>query len=128
MEEGQDGWISTVHEEILGVKILNIISFVLIVSWVYVHSKTYQSVRFNYEQLIVCQLHLHNFVFVIFLEREEGRERKTSIYCSTNLCIHWLILLCALMRDWTRNLGILRQCSNQLSYLTRTSIKLLLKT
>ena len=53
--------------------------------------------------------------------REEGgvREKRTLICCSTYLCIHWLIPICALTRDQTHNLGVLGQCSNQLSYLAR---------
>ena len=34
------------------------------------------------------------------------RERETSICCSTYLCIHWLLLICALPGDWTRNFGV----------------------
>ena len=37
------------------------------------------------------------------------------VCCSTYLCIHWLILTCTLTGDQTYNLGILVQCSNQLS-------------
>ena len=48
-------------------------------------------------------------------EREGGRERETSICCSTYLCIHWFILECAMIGDQTCNLGELRLCSNQLS-------------
>ena len=48
------------------------------------------------------------------------------IYCSTYLCIHWLILVCALTRDQTHNLGVSVQCYNQLSYSARTYTCLLL--
>ena len=41
------------------------------------------------------------------------------ICCSTYLCIHWLILVCALTGDPTCNLDIWGQHANQLSYLTR---------
>ena len=34
-----------------------------------------------------------------YREREKVRQRKTSICCSTYLCIHWLILVCALTGD-----------------------------
>ena len=44
------------------------------------------------------------------------RERVTSNLTSPYLCIHWLILVCALTGDQTHNLGILGQHSNQLSY------------
>ena len=57
----------------------------------------------------------------IFFERE--RERETSI-CFFMLihaysCIHWLILVCALTKDRTHNLGISGRCSDQLCYLAR---------
>ena len=35
--------------------------------------------------------------FKLILER--GKERETLICCSTNLCIHWLTLACALNGD-----------------------------
>ena len=41
---------------------------------------------------------------------------KTLICCFTYLCIHWLLLVCALARVWTHNLGVLGWHSNQLSY------------
>ena len=44
-------------------------------------------------------------------ERERERERRL-ICCSTYLCIHWLIFICALTGDQTHNLGVLRQSSN----------------
>ena len=37
-------------------------------------------------------------------ERKGERGRETSICCSTYLCIHWLILLCAPTRNGTSNL------------------------
>ena len=40
---------------------------------------------------------------------------------------HWLILVCALTRDWTCNLGASGQHSNQLSYLARAHIYFLKK-
>ena len=43
------------------------------------------------------------------------------------LCVHWLILVCALTRDQTHNLGELGKCSNQLSYLARAKAALLLQ-
>ena len=47
------------------------------------------------------------------------RERETSICCSAYLCIHWLLLVCALTGDGTHNLGVLGGHFNQLSYLSR---------
>ena len=46
-------------------------------------------------------------------------EKETSICQSTYLRIHWLILVCALTRDQTCNLGVSGQHSNQLSYQAR---------
>ena len=54
-------------------------------------------------------------IFILIFEKE------TSICCSTYLCIHWLILACALTRDRTCNLGIWEQRGNQLSYLATVS-------
>ena len=66
-------------------------------------------------------------VYVCFREREEGREKiETSTCCSTYLCIHLLIPICALTGDWTCNLGILGRCSNQLSYPAKWSWSLML--
>ena len=50
------------------------------------------------------------------------REKETLIYCSTYLCISWLILVCALTGDGTCNLGVGGQHSNELSYLARAVI------
>ena len=55
---------------------------------------------------------------------ETDRQIDTPIYCSTYLCIHWLILVCALTRDQTHNLGVLGRCSNQLSHPVRASVTL----
>ena len=46
------------------------------------------------------------FVFYFYFLRERGRERTC---CSTYLCIHWLLLVCALTRDGTCNLGAILQ-------------------
>lgn len=51
--------------------------------------------------------------------------RETFICCSNYLCIPWLLLVYALTGDWTLNLGILRQHSNQLSYMDRGSLNFL---
>lgn len=57
-------------------------------------------------------------VFYYCFLREEKREtkRKKLICCSTDL---WLLLICALPRGRTSNLGVLGQGSNQLSYQAR---------
>ena len=52
--------------------------------------------------------------------RERERESETSIFCSTYVYIHWLILTRALTRVQTSNLGVHGQCSNQLSSQART--------
>ena len=44
------------------------------------------------------------------------RERDAWICCSTYICIHWLILTCALTEDRTCNLGVLGWHPNQRSY------------
>ena len=61
------------------------------------------------------------FLNFLILEREEKREgeRERLICFSTYLCIYWLLLVCALTRDRTHNLGESEQCSNQVSYLAR---------
>ena len=64
------------------------------------------------------------FSFYLFiLERRSKRERKreTLICCSRYLRIHQSLLLCSLTRNQTQNLGVLGQCSKQLSYPTRAS-------
>ena len=48
------------------------------------------------------------FKFILERDEVEGeREREREICCSTYLCIHWLIPVCALTRDQTLNLGVL---------------------
>ena len=37
-------------------------------------------------------------------ERERERERNIDFCCSSYLCIHWLVPMCALTRDWTTTL------------------------
>ena len=61
------------------------------------------------------------FLLIFLRKREEGgrRERGTSICYSTYLCIHCLILVRALTRDQTRNLGVSGQRFDQLSYSAR---------
>ena len=47
---------------------------------------------------------------------EREREKTTLICFSTYLCIHWLLLVCALSKGLNPHLGISGQYSNQLSY------------
>ena len=54
-------------------------------------------------------------------ERERERQAERDICCSTYLCIHWFILVCALTLDLTRNFGV-SGCSNQLSHLDRAKL------
>ena len=61
-----------------------------------------------------------SFLFIDFRDREEGGERQTSISYSTHPCIHWLIIVCALIGDQIRNPGVLGLCSNQMSHLVRS--------
>ena len=58
------------------------------------------------------------FLLIDFLDRGRKRERETLI-CSTYLCIHGLLLLCALTGVQTCNLGVSERCFNQRSYLAR---------
>ena len=62
------------------------------------------------------------FNFFIDLERdreeEVGREKETPV-CFPYSCIHWLILVCSLTRDWTHNLGLPGRLCNHLSYQAR---------
>ena len=81
-------------------------------------------------------LDLCSFLFIDFRDKEKMRERVrdretqrgTSICCSTHLCIYWLILVYALTRDYTCNLGVFGQCSNQLLYPSRASSGFLIAT
>ena len=50
-----------------------------------------------------------------FRERKEKERREISTCCSTYLCIHWLLLVCALIWDPTRNPGLSGRCSDQMS-------------
>ena len=75
-----------------------------------------------YEDLIffaeVCLSYFYLFLKNCIALRERGRgewgEKEILTFCSTYLCIHWLILICAWSRDSTCNLGKLGGCSNQL--------------
>ena len=55
--------------------------------------------------------------FNLILVRGRGGERL--IHCSAHLCIYWLILVCAPIRNRNGNLGVLGWCSNQV---TRTGL------
>ena len=59
--------------------------------------------------------------FLIFIDERE-RERDKFVVLLIYLCIAWLLLVCALTRDQTDNLGVLGWCSNQLSYPARAGI------
>ena len=57
-------------------------------------------------------IHIYTYIYIfIFFS-----ERETSICCSIYSCIHWLVFACALCGDWTHNLGVSGQHSNQLNY------------
>ena len=58
----------------------------------------------------------------VYIYRE--RERNVDLFniCSLYSSIHLLILACALTGYQTQNLGILRQHSNQLSYLVKVQL------
>ena len=47
------------------------------------------------------------FIYLsIFREKDEGRERETSICFFTYLCNHWLLLVCALIEGQSYDLGM----------------------
>ena len=81
--------------------------------WVWEHTMATHCVFGNLLFIRIYSSFLKKMYLLIF---ERHTERKTLIYCSTYLCIHWLVFVCALTGDWTHNLGISGQCSNQLSY------------
>ena len=72
-----------------------------------------------------CRHDYLGYLFIYFYREKGEGERETSICCSTYSCTLWLTPVCTLPRDRTRNLGILGQCSNQLSYLARAYSSLL---
>ena len=57
-----------------------------------------------------------SFYFLIFKLDFGERDRKTSICCSTYLCIYWLIPVWALTGDKTHSLGVWGPCSNPLRH------------
>ena len=94
----------------------NFLNTPLIFVWTCLSLGTYHG-----NSLCIWKSIIHKNLFFLFKKMyllifERHTERKTLIYCSTYLCIHWLVFVCALTGDWTHNLGISGQCSNQLSY------------
>ena len=73
--------------------------------------------------------HSKKCFYFLILERYRKGERviETNINLLFHLCIHWLLLVCALTGDQTHNLGILGQHSNHLSYPSRAEISHFLK-
>ena len=67
------------------------------------------------------------FIINVLLIDWFERERERLICCSTSLCIHRLLSVCALTGDQTHNLGVSGWCSNPLSYPARVCNKCLLK-
>ena len=51
-------------------------------------------------------IYLLTYLFTYLRQRGRGREREMSTCHSTYLFIHWLLLVCALTRGQTHNLGI----------------------
>ena len=74
---------------------------------------------FGFSKIICRPFLLQCFCNINWFCRGRERETETLICCFTYLCVHWLILVCALPRDQTCNLGILEWYSNQLSYPAR---------
>ena len=65
-------------------------------------------------------MNFKNNFFKLIVERwrkgaEREQKQETLIYCLTYLCIHWLLLVCALTMSQTCNPGILGQHSKQLN-------------
>ena len=60
-----------------------------------------------------------SFFFSYFSEAGREREKKISPCCSTCLCIHGLILACALTGDRTYSFGVPGQRSNRVSHPAR---------
>lgn len=54
----------------------------------------------------ICKLNAFKHTYILTLERDEGRERETFIYCSTRFYLQWLSHVCALIWDGTCNLGV----------------------
>ena len=100
-----------------------------IYTYTYIYTYTHTYIRFYLLVFCLEFFHLyswerlvHNFIsFLTFLcidfrERErKGKRERERIGCFIYLCTHWLILVCSLMGDQTRNLGLSGWCSNQLS-------------
>ena len=77
-----------------------------------------------YRTVSLSYLRIFNVIFPFLILKKFylliwERDRQTLICCSTCLCIHWLIFICALTGDWTWNPGILGLHCNKLSYLVR---------
>ena len=73
-------------------------------------------------------LFLKNFYLSIFRERGEEGEREREKHWFVGLlilCIHRLILTCAVIGDWTCNLAVSGRCSNQLSYSAKPELTML---
>lgn len=65
-----------------------------------------------------CERWRASFFFLIDFtgrgKEREKEERERSTFCSTYWYIHWLIPVCALIRDQTSNFGVSERGSNQL--------------
>ena len=88
----------------------------------YSHKATYYDHLLFISVTSAWSLSFFKIYLLIFGGGERETQREILTCCSTYLYIHWLLLVCALTRDWTHNLGILGWCYNQLSYLARAII------
>ena len=71
-----------------------------------------------------CNLHdqsylsSQRFFFIDFRERKGRGGGRMLICCSTYLCIHWMILVCALIGNWTHSCGVMGWCSREKETIT----------
>ena len=76
-------------------------------------------IGFKFRKHLKKYMIIWSFFALIGGARERERKRKICLL-STYLCIHWLILTCALTRDQTYNFGVSSGHSNWLSCPTTT--------
>ena len=56
-----------------------------------------------------------DYFYLLIWERERNREGEKEVFGATYLCIHLWLVVCALTRDGTWNLGVSGRCSHQLN-------------
>lgn len=58
----------------------------------------------------------------LLIFREQGERHVNLLFHLRYLCIHWLLLVCALTRDGTHDPGVSGRCPNQVSCLARAAL------